>query len=96
MFTGLFKTKAERLENVIINTSVTLQVSFVLAKIVGISTLTWIGTFSPIAVLIGLIVSLKILARLRKFYLQTRDTLDLIRFQRANKAATKAQNGNNG
>ncbi len=91
MLTGFPRTPSERVENVIINTTMVTQIGLILLKAAGISTLSLISTFSPIGVLVGIVASMFVAAKIRKLYLQARDTLDLIKFQRANRAAEAKQ-----
>ena len=71
MFTGTYKDKMERVENVIINTSVLLFVVMVVLKVVGIADITLLQVSLPITVpvvgVIGLLVILKILEKVGLF-----------------------------
>lgn len=67
------------------------QIGFLLLKVAGVSTLSLLATFTPTAALLGIVVAMIVAARVHKLYLQLRDTVDLIKFQRANKAAMAKQ-----
>lgn len=91
MLTGFPRTPSERVENVIINTTMITQVGFLLLKVAGASTLSLGATFLPSAALVAIVILMIAAAKIQKLFLQLRDTMDLIKFQRANKAAMAKQ-----
>ena len=91
MLTGFPRTPSERIENVIINTTMITQIGLILIKAAGVSVLSLVQTFLPVGVLVGIILTMLLMGFVRQKYLQLRDTLDLIKFQRANKAAQAKQ-----
>lgn len=63
MFTGLFKTPMERVENVIINVSATAFLGLLFSKVLGLADITWFHVAAPIVLPIAVIVGLLLLFR---------------------------------
>ena len=79
MFTGLFQTSLERVENVIINVSATAFLGMLFIKVLGLADITWFHVAAPVVLpivtVVGLIVLFKLLVKVGLFIYNTGEKL---------------------
>lgn len=70
MFTGFFKTKLERLENVIINFILTLTLVLIVLEVMGYTIPLPLGAFFPLVVSLGIWTFVFVILKFIEKYLE--------------------------